>query len=455
MTNVFLKLTAAMMVYGYLTLGWSEEIDPRVERVRRDLGYYRQHEASDLTTEIQALREEFRLSLERQSKRIQQIEVELKRLQTVEVKPNPPPPLAPPEPAQAVSTSLPPSLKPNNNVSVCYQGCDFQDLQQAVNATPPGGVVMVAAQINGTCAIIDKPLRLVGLRGKDGSRTHLVGGVCIGKGPLVINGPNISIEGIEISGIQVGDGNGACIRLDPGSRDITIKNVYCHDSQDGLLGGFTGRLTIEDSVFEANGFGNGQAHGIYLTHGNELLISRSKILSTVNAGHSLKSGVQKVIVEDSIIAALNSHNSRALDAFAGGDITLRRNVIQQGPDSDNSEVIGLALEPARLLPYGHSLLLEDNWIIYDDDRRGGKILFRGKKLGPIVVRNNLMVGLNGMGMDGIKQEGNRWAENRKQVGLPPYDGTLASLPSPGKRPTELDYSKIPSSPGFSWRNIFR
>lgn len=438
------------MVYTFMTIGWAEEIDPRVERVRRDLGYYKQQDANSLITEIQAMREEMRLSIKQQNNHIQQIEEELKRLQAVGTKPNSPQPATPSE-----AEPSPPISKSNNNVSVCYQGCDFQDLQQAVNAAPVGGLVTVAAEINGTCAVINKPLRLLGLAGKDGTRAHLVGGVCIGKAPLVIAGPNISIEGFEISDIQVGDGNGACIRLDPGSRDISIKNLYCHDSQDGILGGLAGRLTIEDSKLEANGFGDGSAHGIYLTHGNEALIRRSKILSTKNAGHSLKSGVQKLIVEDSTIAALNGHNSRALDAYAGGDITLRRNVIQQGPNSDNSEVIGLALEPSRLLPNGHSVLLEDNWILYDDDKRGGKILFRGKKLGPIVVRNNLMVGLNGIGMDGVKDTGNRWAETRKQVGLPPYDGTLECLPIPGKSPMDSDFTKLPTAPGFSWKNIFQ
>ena len=72
--------------------------------------------------------------------------------------------------------------------------------------------------------------------GKDGARAHLIGGVCIGKGPLLLAGPNISIEGLEVSGITVGDGNGACIRLDPGSRDITLKNLYFRSFPSSSLG---------------------------------------------------------------------------------------------------------------------------------------------------------------------------------------------------------------------------
>ena len=456
MTNVYKKLATAMLISGLVVNALAQESDPRVERIRRDLGYYQQKEDEGLAVEVRSLREELRQAVERQDSRIQQIEEEIKRLKSTGAAHQPPLPQASPtESAPGDGRSIASPAKAAGSVSVCHQGCDFQDLQKAVDAALPGGIVSVAAEINGTCAVINKPLGLVGLRGKDGLQAHLAGGVCLGKAALVTAGPNITIEGFEISAVAVGDGNGACVRLDPGSRDVSIKNVYCHDSQDGILGEFDGRLTIEDSIFENNGFGDGQAHGIYLTRGNEAVIRRSRILSSKDAGHSIKAGVQKLIVEDSVIAALNGHNSRALDAFAGGDITLRRNVIQQGPESDNSDVIGLALEPARLLPSGHSVLLEDNWVVFDDDKRGHKVLFRGKMLGPIVIRNNVLVSLNGMGMDGVKEEGNHWAETRSQAGLPQYDGTLGTLPNPGKIPGNLGNAKVPTSPGFSWRSIFR
>ena len=38
-------------------------------------------------------------------------------------------------------------------------------------------------------------------------------------------------------GCRTPDKNGACIRIDPEAGDITIKDVYCHDSEDGVLGG--------------------------------------------------------------------------------------------------------------------------------------------------------------------------------------------------------------------------
>lgn len=317
-------------------------------------------------------------------------------------------------------------------VSVCRQGCDFQDLQKAVNAVAAGGTVKVSAEINGSCAVIAKPLTLVGMRGENGQRAHLVGGVCNGKGPLVTAAANIVIEGFEISNVSVPSANGACVRLDPATRDLVIRNIYCHGAQIGLLGASGGRLLVEDSVFEASASTGAYAHGMYISGGDEAVLRRCKILSTTSAGHSLKSGAQKLTVEDSVLAALNSRNSRALDAYGGGEIVLRRNVIQQGPNSDNAEVIGLALDTKRLLPHGHSFLMEDNWVIYDASGWGTKILFRGKKLGPIIVKNNVLVGLTGMGMDGTEEAGNQWCDARQELGLPRYDGTLNSLPTPGK-----------------------
>jgi hypothetical protein len=368
------------------------------------------------------LREELRQALGAQEQRIQRLEDLVKTLST--------PSAAPPAPQATAPKPPSPAKAPGSPVTVCAEGCDFHDLQSAVDHAPPSGTVTLAPEINGTCAVINKPLTLRGTQGADGKRAHLAGGACAGKAALVTAAPGIVIEGLEISNIEVGDGNGACVRFDPGTRDVTLRDIYCHDNQEGLIGHVKGRLLVEDSTFEANGFGEGQAHGMYIG-GDEALIRRTRILATQNAGHTLKSGFQTLTVENSVLAALNSRNSRALDAYGGGTIVLRGNVIQQGPQSDNSDIIGLAMEPKRLLPKGHSLLMEDNWVIYDAPDRWVKELIRGHKLGPVVARNNRFVDLGSTGISGVEEEGNQWFHTRKKAGLPAYDGTLASLPKPG------------------------
>jgi hypothetical protein len=110
---------------------------------------------------------------------------------------------------------------------------------------------------------------------------------------------------------------------------------------------------------------------------------------------------------------------------------LRRNVFQQGSQSDNNEVIGLSLEPKRGLASRHSVVMEDNWIIFDPANQGKKVLFRGQALGPISLHNNIFVGMSGLGIDTAKEEGSHWFDAREQAGLRRFDGSLESLPIPG------------------------
>lgn len=364
--------------------------------------------------------------IERKDARIRQLEAELERLRNdcVSVKSE----LAKPPAATEYSSGEP------SRPDVCAKGCQFSDLSKAVRAAAPGDTIAVAPEVNGSCAVIDKPLRLVGLKAPSpaGTRAHLAGGVCMGKAPLVVKSAGVTIEGFEISGVSVPSRNGACIRFDPGAEDVVLRDLLCRDSQDGLLGRVKGTLLIEDSRFEGNGFDNGQAHGLYVW-GGELIIRNSQILSTRHGGHSLKAKARRMLVEDSILAALGSRNSRAIDAFGGGQLVLRRNVIQQGPNSDNNEMLGIALESRRLLPDGHSVLLEDNWLIYDDPARRNRRVIAGRKLGPWKLRGNVMVGVTALGGTFDENGGNRWFPERTAAGLPPWDGSVNSLPRPGAK----------------------
>ncbi len=164
-------------------------VDPQIERVRRDLGYYQsgeQHNIEDLKAEIRALHEELRQILESQNSRLQRIEDTLKLTAGEEAARQPLPRV------KSVPTEPPKSA---DILTVCSQGCDFNNLQKAVNAAAPGGEISVAPEINATCAVIKKTLHIVGKRGTDGRRAPLSGGVCNGKAPLVTAAGNIVIEG--------------------------------------------------------------------------------------------------------------------------------------------------------------------------------------------------------------------------------------------------------------------
>jgi hypothetical protein len=391
--------------------------DPRVERIRQDLGYYRNDRPDDSASkaELQTLREQMQQRLDQQEARIQRLERALQ----------PTADRAEPAPVRTATARASAAAKV---LTVCGQGCDFRDLQQAVVAVEPGGEINLAPESNSGCAVIDKPLRIVGRSDRNGHRAQLNGGVCQGKAALVTAAANIVIENLDIADIAVADGNGACVRLDKGTRDLTLRGINCRDSQDGLLGASAGVLLIEDSVFSGNGYADGRSHGLYISGGDEVVIRRSQILSTQHAGHSLKCGARKLTVEDSVIAALNGHNSRALDVYGGGEVVLRGNILQQGPASENSDMIGLALEPAREVAGVHRFTAENNWLI--SDRAGNNMLMHGRKLGPIVLSGNRMVGIGAIGIDGAEEAGNQRFSGREQAGLPPFDATPASLPAP-------------------------
>jgi hypothetical protein len=317
--------------------------------------------------------------------------------------------------------------------TLCREGCAFSDLNAAIKAASPGSVIRVAPGIYGICGIVDKPLRLIGLKDASGKRAHLAGGVCNGKGPLVLKAPDIVIQGFEISNVTVPSKNGACIRIDPEAGDVIIRDIYCHDSEDGILGGpKRGNVTIEDSRFERNGSDQGQAHSIYVYDGDNLVIRRTQIFNTKGEGHTVKSGAKRTVIEDSILAALDSQNSRAIDFFAGGVLEVRRSVIEQGKNSDNSDAFGIALESSRINPEPHSTLIENNWIIFDDLERGNRLL-RVKQFGPITVRGNNIVGMTSIADSYIEAvvENNRLYRDRNEAGLPKYDGSPSSLPKPG------------------------
>jgi hypothetical protein len=336
----------------------------------------------------------------------------------------------------------------NHKPLVCEQGCEFSDLTAAIRASSPGGLVSIAPGTYRTCGIVDKPLRLIGLKDSSGNRARLVDIACEGKGAIVVKASGVIIEGLEISGISVPSKNGACIRLDPEAGEVMIRDLYCHDSEEGILGGAPhGNIVVEDSRFERNGANEGRAHGIYINGGDTFTLRRSQIISTKGWGHTLKSGARRTVIEDSVLAALNGQNSRAIDAYGGGILEVRQSVIEQGPNSDNDEAIGIALELNRLNPEPHSTLLEDNWIIFDDLAKRCRLLLKATPTEMVTVRGNRIVGMIAVSeptLGALVEDNNRLYRDRGETELPPYNSTLSSLPKPDESHKVLQNAKLQS-----------
>ena len=264
------------------------------------------------------------------------------------------------------------------------------------------------------------------LRGEPGA--HLRGHAVEGKAALVIKAAGVVIEGIECSGIAVRDNNGACIRIE--GDDLTVRNVHFHDNQQGILSGPGGGvLLVEGSLLERNGFG-GQAHGVYIGPTIETFIFRNnRVLATTGAGHGVKSRAQSTILENNVIAGLDGNDSRAIDLPNGGDVVIRGNVLEKGPNSANAQMIGLALEGD--LHEVNQTLIEGNLVIFDTLPVGlvqnlaqvlGLMPPKGTVLvsespGPVILRNNTIVGARDIG-SGVPEQDNRMYRSRAMPACP-------------------------------------
>ena len=205
------------------------------------------------------------------------------------------------------------------------------------------------------------------------------------KAAFVITGDDTVMQDIECFDIRVPDRNGGCVRLE--GRNLTLRRVYFHDSQTGLLTvAEPGRILIEDSRFERMGAG-AFMHGIYIG-GGELIIRRSLFLATASEGHQIKSRARRNLIEDSVIASLDAVDSRLIDLPNGGVNIVRRNVLQQGPNSANYQLIGFGHEGDL---HADSALAVDCNLIFAQHPVGNQIVGRGRGVPRAAVQNNLVI----------------------------------------------------------------
>jgi len=304
--------------------------------------------------------------------------------------------------------------------------CQFHRLQVAFNVARPGNIVVLAPGIYAQGGVIKT--NKITVKGEFGA--HLRGHAVQGKAALVIKGDDIVIEGIECSRIYVKDRNGSCIRAE--GHNLTVRNVYFHDNEQGVLTGpASGTFLVEKSRFERNGKG-GRAHGLYVGQSIETFIFRgNKVLSTINEGHGVKSRAHRTIIEDNLIASLDGIDSRAIDISNGGDVIIRRNILEKGPQSRNWQMIGLALEgeihPTNSASIEANLFvfdLEPPWIdrivdkITRSQRLKGRVIL-SKSSGSITLTDNIIVGAKEIGIDDAAGRNLRYG-SRSEAGLPDY-----------------------------------
>lgn len=232
-----------------------------------------------------------------------------------------------------------------------------------------------------------------------------------GKAAILIRGHDVAIANIECSGIQVSDGNGACIRLE--GRNLELDHVYFHDAQQGLMTGpEPGDVLIRNSRFVRLGH-EGSAHGIYIGGGN-LEIFKSLFLASKDEGHEIKTRARSTRIVSSVIASLNGQDSRLIDASNGGRLTLENSVLEEGPFSSNSDVIGYGLEKGQLHRENTITMIGNTLIL--ERLEGSRLLHLGIQPASLLISGNLIVGPDWP----ERPEDNEYYSSRKEAGLRPY-----------------------------------
>lgn len=215
-----------------------------------------------------------------------------------------------------------------------------------------------------------------------------------GKGIWVLAGDNITVENIEFSGASVPDQNGAGIRLD--GRGMTIRYCYFHNNENGILtaASSSGDILIEHSEFGYNGFGGGQTHNLYVNQTNSLTF-RYNYSHHANIGHTLKSRAREnYIYYNRIMDEQTGNSSRLIDISNGGFTIVMGNLLMQGENAENNNLIGYGFE--GLSNANSELHVINNTMV---NKRTASCIYVAIQSGtPIAnIRNNIFAGTLGGG----------------------------------------------------------
>jgi len=269
-----------------------------------------------------------------------------------------------------------------------------------------------------------------------------------GKGIWVIKGSNTTVENIEFSGATVPDQNGAGIRQE--GSGLTVRYCYFHDNENGILGpDGTGDVLIEYSEFANNGFGDGFTHNMYILNAASFTLQHCYI-HHAKIGHNVKSRAQEnYILYNRIMDEDTGTSSYAVDLPNGGKSYIIGNLIQQGPDNDNSTIISYGAE--GLSNPANELYVVNNTIV--NDYSGGTFVYIQNGRDAAKLMNNLLVGPGNIVSGSADLDSNLDTDTPKLVDRTNYDYHLTSASS------AIDAGMAPGSiNGFSllpiWQYVY-
>ncbi len=205
----------------------------------------------------------------------------------------------------------------------------------------------------------------------------------------IVEGRNFTAENIEFSGAHVPDRNGAGIRLNA-KGTATLRNCYFHHNEMGVLGA-ADEVVIEGCEFDRNGPQGDPGHSVYhniYVWGPSVVI-RNCYIHRSQIGHNIKTrGLNNFILYNKILDQEDGTGSYSIDVPDCGRTYIIGNVIEQGPMSENYDIVSYGAESGR--NEAKELYVVNNTFVNDGRSDGAFIRCRR----PVKVRilNNIFYG---------------------------------------------------------------
>ncbi|MBK8255199.1 MAG: right-handed parallel beta-helix repeat-containing protein [Polyangiaceae bacterium] len=261
----------------------------------------------------------------------------------------------------------------------------------AIAAAAAGDTIEVDATGNyagDVCYWATDNLTIVGVNGRP--KIDAAGQNAQGKAIWVIGGANTVIENIELTGATVPDQNGAGIRQE--GKNLTVRKCYFHNNEDGILAGDNdgSEILIEETEFAENGYGDGQSHNLYINHVAKLTF-RYNYSHDAKVGHLLKSRAAENHILYNRLTQENGTGSYEIDLPNGGTSLIIGNYVQQGPMSENSNIVSYGAEGIHPKNPGTDLFVINN-TFYNGKGAGAFVNVGGAISTPAILRNNIFSG---------------------------------------------------------------
>jgi hypothetical protein len=215
------------------------------------------------------------------------------------------------------------------------------------------------------------------------------------KAIFVVQGDDVTIEGLDFAGAHVQDRNGAGIRHEGGR--LTVIDCLFEDNEMGLLAGNDPRaeVTIERSEFRHNRVageyraGDRIGHQIYIGMVGRFTLEGSYVHGGA-FGHLVKSRAREShIVANRLTDEAGGRASYELEFPNGGRAYVLGNLIGQSATTENGDIVSFGAEGYRW--DSNELYLVNNTLV-DDLASGGRVLHVHPGAGRVDVLDNVVFG---------------------------------------------------------------